>query len=660
VTGAPNHLGDFQLIHKLGAGGMGEVYRARSPRIPRDVALKLPATTHALDERRRARFEREGRIAASLRHPHILRVHAAGVAEGRPYLAYELVEGAQTLEVAWEGRDLRARVGTVRDAAAGLAHAHAQGIVHRDVKPENVLVDAEGRVRVADFGLATGVDEDRLTQTGAMLGTPLYMAPEAVLEGREGIGAPADVYALGVMLYQALTQRHPFAEQGISALASPQQRRITPPSQIVADVPSALGRVCLQALSPRPADRPSAEALVDTLTAWDQGRLPQRGLLPWVAVVGLALAAGLAAAVLASPPRQDPLSPQRPTVASTSPAPTEQPVEVAPGPSREDVERRGQGLQRALALATAVSVDYEALIDVLEGLANARDDPETHPELAAQVGQAVLDLQTGQDPLTSERDVRLSAALAGAHCRPLDRDQARLVDGLATLATTRLLPRQHILACMRHLIELDVRLVRSLFGQCADPAAALEQLRDDELPPVDRYIFLRVLWEFDASRRAELTPQLLELGRGEGLGATARAWALTVGDSRRGRQPLTPEVERDVELAHALDPARPLVRMNYGDLLLQRGELDAGRAELNACWDAWCEGRRRPTKSYMDGRRVRTLVRHFLDAGCDADAEALIARVASVDHPHEDLQRNLEACQAWLDSFRAGVWPPKR
>jgi len=254
VSAGARRLGPFTVTGELGRGGMGTVLRARDP-ANREVALKL-GPAGASDERR-ARFEREGQIAAGLDHPGIVGVHAAGaLPDGRPYLAFELVEGARNLDAAFAGAPRERRVGWVLEAARAVAHAHARGVVHRDLKPANVLVARDGRVRVADFGVAGMVGLDRLTRTGQLLGTPTHMAPEQLAGERRAVGPPADVWALGALLYEALTGEPPFAGASLLELIAAVERGPRPPRAVAPDVAPALEAVCLAALARRPADRP--------------------------------------------------------------------------------------------------------------------------------------------------------------------------------------------------------------------------------------------------------------------------------------------------------------------------------------------------------------------------------------------------------------------
>ncbi|MGE0709498.1 MAG: WD40 repeat domain-containing serine/threonine protein kinase [Planctomycetota bacterium] len=263
----------LQIRGELGRGAMGAVYRAYDPASGREVALKV-LLGGSLE-----RLRREGEATASLHHPGIVRVYGAGVRGGRPCLVYELIEGARPLDDALFGGDLRGAVALLRDLGRALGHAHARGIVHRDVKPDNVLVDVAGRVRVADFGLAASADLERLTRTGDVVGTPYYMSPEMLTGAREQTGPPADVWALGILLYQVLADELPFPGDSLTALTV--QVISAPPAPIPPErsAPPALLAVCRRALAKSPAERyPDGEAFAEELEAWLGGRPVQAEL----------------------------------------------------------------------------------------------------------------------------------------------------------------------------------------------------------------------------------------------------------------------------------------------------------------------------------------------------------------------------------------------
>jgi len=220
-------LGPYEIVEPLGTGGMGEIYRARDPRLGRDVAIKLISTEGAASPLRLWRFETEARAAAQLSHPNVVTVFDVGTHAGSPYLVLELLEGATLREVLRSGTPIVCQaVSWTLEAARGLAAAHERGIVHRDFKPENVFLTRDGRVKVLDFGLAklhepvvssTADPESpsatRDTTPGLLLGTIGYMSPEQV-KGQTS-GPRADVFALGAVLYEMVSGHPPF--DGVTA-----------------------------------------------------------------------------------------------------------------------------------------------------------------------------------------------------------------------------------------------------------------------------------------------------------------------------------------------------------------------------------------------------------------------------------------------------------
>ena len=327
----------YELLEVLGAGGMGQVWRAREEGTGREVAIKVALALRPSSQGQ-ARLEREAEIMASLHHPHICAVHGAGQVHGTPWIALELVEGARTLDEVFRGLDLARRVALVRDASRALGHAHRRGVVHRDVKPENLLVDAHGRLRVADFGLALGLELERLTRSGEAPGTPCYMSPEQ-LTGEE-VGPPADVWALGVVLYQAACDALPFppGEQLIELMTRICRATPVPPGRIAPGVPPALDAICLRALARDPAARPAdGEALageLDRFLAGEAAPVPvtpgRRARLAVLAVIALAVLAGAVALRRspAEPPASVPGAPA-PRATPTTPAPLTSPAQGA-------------------------------------------------------------------------------------------------------------------------------------------------------------------------------------------------------------------------------------------------------------------------------------------------------------------------------------------
>jgi len=314
----------FRLLDELGSGATATVYRALDLSAGREVALKV--VRERPDQVRLERFRREGRVTAALDHPGIVRIHGAGTLDGRPFLAYALIEGGRTLSDALGDLAPAEAAALVRDVARALGHAHAQGVVHRDVKPANVLLAPDGRALLGDFGLATAGDLERLTRSGAQLGTAAYMAPEQI-EGRP-VDARADVWALGVVLYEALTKALPFDGDHPSAfMAAIVSGRPERPQRRAPSTPAPLEAVCLQALRRDPAARyPNGAAVADDLDRYLRGepvraagrprrRLVGGALLALAALVGLGVLGVLAGA------RGAPAAPGAGTTPATDPSP---------------------------------------------------------------------------------------------------------------------------------------------------------------------------------------------------------------------------------------------------------------------------------------------------------------------------------------------------
>src|SRR5437899_2016197 len=211
-------LGPYEIVAPLGAGGMGEVYRARDTRLERSVALKILPTTFTGDANRLQRFEHEARILSALNHPNLLAIHDVGAQNGTHYLVSEFLEG-QTLREKISGGPLPQRRVTeyALEIAKGLAAAHLKGIVHRDLKPDNIFLTADGRVKILDFGLARfkppeSNGEETITQTvtpeGTVMGTVGYISPEQVRGAAVGPGS--DLFSLGCVLYEMIAGRRAF------------------------------------------------------------------------------------------------------------------------------------------------------------------------------------------------------------------------------------------------------------------------------------------------------------------------------------------------------------------------------------------------------------------------------------------------------------------
>jgi ligand-binding sensor domain-containing protein/tRNA A-37 threonylcarbamoyl transferase component Bud32 len=329
-------LGAYRVVEQIGQGGMATIYKAYQPAMDRYVAVKILPSHFTQDASFTARFTQEARTLARLEHPHILPVHDYGEQEGIAYLVMRYIN-AGTL------KDLIAQRGalSLKEAARifdqvgrALGYAHSQGVIHRDIKPGNILIDERGDAFLTDFGIAKLVEGTaQFTATGAVVGTPAYMSPE------QGMGMPADkrsdIYALGVMLYEMVTGRVPFeAETPLAVLLKHVNAPLPPPRQIKPDLPEAVERVILNALAKSPDDRfQSAEQVAEAFQKAVAGlplniaapheapttavklakaqpdptvAMPPRRAIPWLPIVGgvaglafLIVIAGIAAVLLA-------------------------------------------------------------------------------------------------------------------------------------------------------------------------------------------------------------------------------------------------------------------------------------------------------------------------------------------------------------------------
>jgi len=342
----------YRLLQRIGSGGMADVWLAEDTHLQRRVALKVLHRRFAQDREFVERFRREAEAAAGLQHPNIVAVYDRGEVEGTYYIAMQLLEGHSLKELIDAGLSPEHAVLLIRQVleAAGFAHRH--GIVHRDFKPQNVIVDAEGKATVTDFGIArAGASE--ITQTGSVMGTPHYLSPEQA-QGMD-VTAVSDLYSVGVMLYEALTGRVPFEADSAVAIAMKQVSQ-TPqrPSSINPQVSPALDAVVMRALEKDPGQRfQSAEAFIAALDA--ALRDPRQG-------------AGTAA-----------FAPLPPVVASAD--------------EREEPDEEAEGDRRRWIIAGVIAA---ILIGLLVGLLLTRDTTTNVPDVTGnsrQVAEQRLEAQ---------------------------------------------------------------------------------------------------------------------------------------------------------------------------------------------------------------------------------------------------------------------------
>ena len=253
-------LGPYRVIERIGVGGMGVVYRAEDSRLHRDVAIKTLAPHIGADHAVRQRFLREGRTAAAVRHANVCVVYGADEHDGQPFLAMELIEGMTLAEVLKRDRlSVDAALAIAIQIANGLAAAHERGVIHRDVKPGNVMVDAHGKVKLLDFGLAR-VAGDAVTRTSGLLGTPAYMSPEQILGGMTD--KRTDLWSLGAVLYEMLAGCRPFrGDSEYAVVRAIVEDEAAPP----ASVPATLQGIVCRLLEKEPGGRyqTAADLLVD-------------------------------------------------------------------------------------------------------------------------------------------------------------------------------------------------------------------------------------------------------------------------------------------------------------------------------------------------------------------------------------------------------------
>ena len=512
-TSASRHAGanlpeipGYDVEGLLGRGGMGVVYKARHRRLNRLVALKmLIAGAHA-GPAERARFQREAEAVASLHHANIVAIYDVGDHEGCPYFTMEFLEGGNLAHALGgtpqPGRRAAALLITLADA---VQVAHEAGIVHRDVKPANILLTAEGTPKVADFGLARPLEgETALTLSGARIGTPSYMAPEQVI-GRTGtIGTAADIYALGALLYEMLTGRPPFR----SETATETQRQVihadpVPPSRLNTKVPRDLDTICLKCLEKEPRRRyASAAALADDLKRFEEGRPIRARPVGWgerswrwcrrnptaaallvtaLTLIGLATGAGVW------------LVRQRAELRNEVGTTVAQAVSLRRRfhfhEARQLLEQARQRVERAGPDDLRRQVDH-ARVDV--DLAERLDDARTR---AASLVGGMFD-PAGAEPLYSSafaeaglgRDGdKIEAVAAAVRASPLRAEIVAALDDWASM-TPDLRRREWLLAVARS----------------ADPDGVRDRLRQPELWQ-DGGRLQRTAWEL---RAAEVSPQL--------------------------------------------------------------------------------------------------------------------------------------------------------
>ena len=291
----------YAVEKMLGKGGMATVELAEDTELRRKVAVKRLFASLAGDDVFQERFFREARTAAALSHPNLVAVYDVGEEDGLPYIVMEYVDGETLAELLARSGPMQPEeaVELLLQVCGGLEHAHAAGLVHRDIKPQNLLVRSDGVVKIADFGIARTLHATQLTEVGTVLGTAAYLAPEQA--AGERVTPAADIYSLGAVAYELLTGRTPYEFESLADLARKQQQ----PPPPMRHVPPELERAVLPALAFKPSNRPAsaaafareldrreAAAVTQVLSRRGAIHVSRRAFLALVALVGAGLIAG--------------------------------------------------------------------------------------------------------------------------------------------------------------------------------------------------------------------------------------------------------------------------------------------------------------------------------------------------------------------------------
>ena len=406
---APRIGNRYRLEQRIGAGAMGAVWRGTDELLNRTVAVKEllgaaePPTVAGGDalEESRQRLMREGRIGARLQHPHVISMFDVVVHDDRPWLVMEYLPSKSLAALLTEKGPLEPRVVAEigRQVADGLAAAHAAGVVHRDVKPGNVLIAEDGRVKLTDFGVSRAVDDVQLTRTGLIAGTPAFLSPE-VARGQEPTAA-SDVFALGATLYAAVEGRPPFGldDNAYALLHKVATGHVDPPQQA-----GPLTALLMRLLSDDPAERMTASQARDELAPIADGKPPTSGR----PATGTALLDPVAAGVAAAPGRTAVADPAPEQVATAAAVPPARPAPADTRTSAGDATGTERRRPLLIALAALLVVGLGVLAAVLTNTAG--DDPQTPAPSTSEAAAPA--------PVTTTTAAPTASASASASAEP--------------------------------------------------------------------------------------------------------------------------------------------------------------------------------------------------------------------------------------------------
>ncbi len=641
----------YRIVARLGQGGLGRVYRAFDTRLERYVALKVLLPGGGGPDAA-ARLIREARAAAALDHPNAVHVYGVGSHEGAPYIAMELVRGQTLREKIATPTPLRTRLGWIVDVARALAAAHALGIVHRDVKPDNVMIREDGRVKVLDFGIArrlavaldpsapTEAATPTLTAKGAIVGTPAYMAPEQIR--LQNVDARADQFAWGVTAYEVITGARPWAGDALSLVAAVVSDPAPPLREHVEALPDGVEAVVLRALEKRPDDR---FATMNELVA---------ALEPLTLEGAVASPASVKAM---SPPATQPSGGARAALAALGAAAitagatglteviTGARKSAAPQPPPKSSLRRRvlRGLAGVLAVAAAVRFGLTSL----ERYAN---QAEESPSPSAS-GSADVVLRTG-------------GAVLPPGTQPV---AARAYTDAIALWRTR---SEHLaLAELDHAIAADPSLAAAqlryaLFSFGEDPSGGREHLQkaEQERAHLDAHdaalLDVALAYMSEPPDLAGFEARVTALSARDPNDVEALYW-LALAQRLRGR---VPDAKATLARALAVDPGFAPAAALLGVLqLLEEGDFDGALATTEACLA------RAPNAALCIGNKIMILTAR----GRCAENEAVARKWAATmpQHPGgfsalattlDALDRPVERVEEWLRAMSERLRPSQR